>query len=272
MKITRLLTATDENPTYIQFVPLVTKAWKKLTGLETDIAFVSDRDNDDPLVRRLSEFGHVHLYKPLKIDRGIQAKISRMAMATEPEFTDENCSIIDIDMLPLTRRVIDVFRDAPDDHLIKWGWDHPAFAAGSDDYGKWPMDRTTARGTTFQQIINPQHLGYQDLIHSWFNYHYIGKEAVNRLFNQFSDESLLRALYEKWPDKTTRTTLLARSLLNSHSFGRIDRSLVEQYPLLPKIQDGTFYECHGIRPFLENIEYYREIITYLGLDKEDIIL
>ena len=274
MKITKIITAINENNVYTEFVPLVTLAWQKLADLKPVIGFVSSRTEDDEFVQWLKQFGDIRLYKPIVgVDSGIQAKITRMCVATSDEFLEENCMLVDADMIPLSRDVIDVFEDVPPDCLVKWGYDHPAFMPGTPDYGKWPMDRTTARGKIFREIVNPRRLQYDDLIKSWFGLCVYGKEDVTLPFCDFSDESLLRALYESWKRKNTNTYNLSRlNLEESMLSKRLDRSnLCHWDNLLDKLRNNKFIEVHGIRPFKKNIHYYEEILKFFEIEKECVL-
>lgn len=271
MKIDRLISSCNENITYLSFLAVTSKAWYKILGKKIDLAFISDRDENDQLISKMKEFVNVHVFKPvLGIDSGVQSKISRMILASDDTFRDENCMIIDIDMIPLNKSVIDVFDNSPSDHLVKWGWDHPSFSYGTPDFGKWPMDRTSASGKIFKEIVNPENLSYTDLIDSWKNFHLFGKEAVNLPFSVFSDESLLRALYEKWGNKE-KTYRIARSTIEKEMMGgRIDRSKALDPMIREKLKTGEYFECHGMRPFHENIRFYQEIIEFLGLSEEEL--
>ena len=44
----RVITAVNESDTYMHFIPTVTQAWAKMFGFHTTIAFVTERDNEDP--------------------------------------------------------------------------------------------------------------------------------------------------------------------------------------------------------------------------------
>jgi hypothetical protein len=172
----------------------------------------------------------------------------------------------------LSRDVVDVFKEVPSGHLVKWGYDHPSFSLGTADYGKWPMDRTTAPGKIFREIINPRQLQYRELIESWFGFCVYGREDVTLPFDKFSDESLLRALYEKWEKKETNTYNLPRTRLEEKMLcRRLDRSRPQDWDgLLRNLEDNKFIEVHGVRPFKKNIHYYKEILEFFEIKKKDV--
>jgi|ETNvirnome_2_300_1030623.scaffolds.fasta_scaffold01248_8 hypothetical protein len=274
MKLTKIITSINDNPTYRDFVPLVSKVWQKLFGLELIIGYVTDKEASDPAVRALEAYGDIRLFAPMEgVDSGVQAKVSRLALASSEEFVDENCMIVDIDMVPLTTEVLDVFEEVPENKLVKWGYDHPAFT-GTPDTGKWPMDRTTAKGSLFRELINPKGLDYEDLLSSWKHVRRYGKESILLPFTGFSDESLLRLLYEDWDKRYTHTHLLSRHTLEDTMLcRRLDRSQPHMWENLEdKLKDNMFIEVHGIRPLKDNIDAYKEILTFFNLRIKDIWL
>lgn len=274
MKITKVITSINDNATYRDFVPLVSKVWQKLFGLELIIGYVTDKEADHPTVKALESYGDIRLFPLLEgVDSGVQAKVTRLALASSEEFVDENCMIVDIDMVPLTTEVLDVFEEVPENKLVKWGYDHPAFI-GTVDAGKWPMDRTTAKGSLFREIINPKGLDYEKLLTSWKQLRRYGRESILLPFNEFSDESLLRLLYEGWDKRYTHTHLLSRLILEDTMLcRRLDRIYPHMWENLEqKLKDNMFIEVHGIRPLKDNIDSYKEILSFFNLRIKEIWL
>lgn len=274
VRVTKIITVVNDNPTYIQFLPLTAIIWKRLFGLDLTVGYVTSKSADDSTVKAASKHGDITIFPPIdNIDSGIQAKVTRLYLASSAQ-DDDACMIVDIDMLPLSVEVLNVFSRAPEDCLIQWGWDHPAFGPNTPDHGKWPMDRTTGSGKVFREIVNPNHLSYNELLTSWMGYNKHGKEAVDAPFNKFSDESLLRALYEEWPRRNTNTHRISRLELEpSMLCRRLDRAYPHMWHDLPaRLQRQEFIEVHGIRPLQENISHYADILDYFNIQKEDIFL
>jgi hypothetical protein len=142
------------------------------------------------------------------------------------------------------------------------------------DAGKWPMDRTTAKGSLFREIINPKGLDYEKLLTSWKQLRRYGRESILLPFNEFSDESLLRLLYEGWDKRYTHTHLLSRLTLEDIMLcRRLDRSQPQMWENLEaKLKDNMFIEVHGIRPLKDNIDSYKEIISFFNIQREDVWL
>jgi|TARA_B110001454_G_scaffold218290_1_gene245860 hypothetical protein len=274
MQITKIITSVNDNPTYRDFLPLVSLAWEKLFNLRLTVGYITTKNPSDPDVLNLSNHADIKVFPPISgVDAGVQAKVTRMYLASSRELANENCMIVDVDMIPLSAEVLEVFKDCPEDHLAKWGHDHPSFL-NPPNIGKWPMDRTTAKGVTFREIINPKNLNYNDLIKSWRGLHKHGKEDVSLPFGQFSDESLLRLLYEGWGKRDANTHEISRLKLEKKILSRrLDRA----YPwmwnnLKEKLKQKAFIELHGIRPLHPNLNYYRCIMDYFGITEEDILL
>ena len=123
------------------------------------------------------------------------------------------------------------------------------------------------------EIINPENLDYENLLKSWYHISYTGRESVLLPFHIFSDESLLRALYEKWQHKKDRSCYLSSKLLETNGSGRIDRifNYTEQQ-IKEGIQTKKFFECHGKRPFKNHLEFYRYVLEALNYNVNDFII
>ena len=89
----RIIVSTDENPMFLQFVPIVAKAWSKyFPEKKLSIAFISDRSEDDELVVRMRNYADVRIFNTIPgIPTANQAKISRHILAAE--YKDEVCMI-----------------------------------------------------------------------------------------------------------------------------------------------------------------------------------
>jgi hypothetical protein len=102
----RIITTTNENDTYLPFWPTMAQHWKNFCGFgNVTLGFITERDETDPLVEEMRQYGEVILIKPIeKIDVGIQSKVSRMYLASERN--NENCIIADIDMYILNKNYL----------------------------------------------------------------------------------------------------------------------------------------------------------------------
>jgi hypothetical protein len=269
VKIDKIISSINENHLYTSFLPIFYESWRKITDADLEIAFITNLDYEDDYIKCLSKIFNLHIFHPIKgVDIGVQTKVTRMILASG--FDKNVCLLSDIDMIPLSDSFIKIFESIPEDHFVKFGYDHKAYSKDTSDYGKFPMDKTVCRGDVLKEIINPRKLLYTDLIKSWFKRRiFDDKESLNNKFENFSDESLLRSLHEEWKFKDTRTSLVARSLLEkSYMSGRIDRSSIHN--IVNTL--NTAFECHGKRPFDIEEDFYKIIIHYLDIDPSLLVL
>jgi len=260
MKIDRIITSCNENKTYSDFIELHARAWKKLCNITVDIAIITTGDShNSKLVAEAKKYCNVHIFNEhYGVLSSVQAKVSRLILASNHKFNNDICAITDIDMIPLQSTVVKPFEKAADDQLVMWGYDHPAYADHGPDKGKWPMDRTVAKGSTFREIINPNNLSEFEILEHWKNYKLIdGRESINLPFSIFSDESLLRALHSQWSEKDSRTTRLSRNILEKSLLG--GRMYPPNEINQEKLKDGTYFEAHGFRPMQNFISHYDEM-------------
>ncbi len=266
MKIKKVITAINENSLYTEFLPATYKAWNRL-GVEVVVGIVTKNIADGDLVNWAFNYSDtLYVFSKIdSIDSGIQAKVTRMCLACEEQ---EHTAIVDVDMIPLSAGFVDSYNRVPNDHLAKFGAEHPAFQR-EPDIGKWPMHGTAADGETFREIINPNHLSYKQLILSWAGgFPEDPRSNVSNAFGSFSDESLLKCLYSRWRDKE-RTTCIERTEAGDFDqhpdggytvYGRLCRS---KHHDLEQIDIGRYFEAHGPRPFSTNLEWYGKILDHL---------
>lgn len=266
MKIKKVITAINENSLYTEFLPATYKAWSRL-GVEVVVGVVAKSITDGNLVNWASKHSDaLYVFSKIdSVDSGIQAKVTRMCLACNEQ---EHTAIVDVDMIPLSAGFVNSYDEVPDDHLAKFGAEHPAFQR-EPDIGKWPMHGTAANGETFREIINPSSLSYKELILSWSGgFPEDPRSKVSNVFGSFSDESLLRCLYSRWKNKD-RTTCIERTKAGDFDqhpdggytvYGRLCRS---KHHDLEQIDVSRYFEAHGPRPFSANLEWYGKILDHL---------
>jgi hypothetical protein len=250
-------------------------AWHKLFEICPVVAYVrsGDRQTDIEMLNGITKIRKKHgniiqIYtcpRIPSIDYGVQGKISRLFLAAA--LREETSLIADIDMIPLQKNLLDYADGVQDNMLIQFGYDHPSFQK-HPDIGKWPMDRTTASGNTFAEIINPENLGYEQLLTSWTGFEEDHRSNVFNTFSQFSDESLLYCLWKRWKGRTDRTLKIPRNAVpvprdvpKEHLHGRLYK---HAHPETAQLNMDNFYEVHGPRPLTANYEWYNPVIEYLS--------
>ena len=191
-----------------------------------------------------------------------------MWIAQTTDLEDNNITIADLDMVPLSDLRNQLLRQCETEQIIKWGYDHPAYQ-NLHEIGKWPMDGTTAQGKVFRDIINPSNLNFQDLANSW---DIDWDDDRSNPFNQptkFSDESLLFSL-TKLVSNQIRAKHLPRKIIEQKFLeGRIDRS--SNLPLRPErtFRNQKIFEFHGPVPFPDDSPFGKALLSRVGLSQAE---
>lgn len=253
----RVLLSTDENETYLNFFPIVAKAWKKFFDVPVSLGFVTNRTHDDPLIVKMREYGKIHLLQPVQgTPIGNQAKMARFYIAKY--YPNDVCMVNDIDTAPLSEsyfhRVLSVRKP------------NTVLAVGAEvyrntpDFGKFPMGEITAEGELFTRIVNPLDLCFKDYILSFHNIRvYDHKEAINN--TEFSDESLMRVLLSRANTPITHTprNVDISNLWIDRSWWKLDKN---------RLNDGKYVLTNFLRPLNSNFDAIKPVIDYIyGDDK-----
>lgn len=266
----RIIISTDDSH-FKQYWPIVSTAWKKFfPNVKISLAFVTEREDGDPLVQKMREYGEVVLYKVISgIPTANQAKMARHILAGE--YGDEICMIEDIDTVPLQSKFVNrVISQREKNKLLVVGYE---VYKGSPHEGKFPISNISAESFIFREIINPSNLSIEELYRSWTNISvYDHKEAVNNDPSIFSDESLLRLLINKWNpnrDKISEANRGAdvRTDWVDRSWWHIDYN---------KLNRGEYFICNFLRPFSDNYHNIEPIVHYIygttNIKMEDVVL
>ena len=257
----RVITAVNESDTYIHFIPSVTQAWESMFGFKTTIAFVTERDEEDLLVKEMREYAEVILFKPISnIPTGNQAKVSRMYLASK---SDDDIIIVDLDMYMLNKNVFESWMsEMQDDKILTVGYN--AYI-NSPAEGKFPMCYTMGNGKLFKKTINPESKSYEELLNSWCDLEdkVDGKESLNQPHSNFSDESLYRYLVEKTDTKDLYKHHHRDDFVGMRATKRIDRFPNMQYSI-KELFSGNYIDCAPLRPIV--YDKMIPIFEYLDID------
>lgn len=266
MKRFRVITTTNDNENYIHFWPTVAKNYSNAFGFPITLGYITEKNEDDPVVKKMKKYGDVILFKSLiGIDSGVQSKVTRMFLCTR--YPEEYCIIVDIDMYLLDYKFAfdNWFSKVDDSNLIAVGSN--AYS-GKNGNGKFPMCYATSKGETFQKIVNPNGFEYDKLINSWKNVEVIdGKESISNHFHNFSDESLLRVLIRRLKNNNL-VQYISREDFRGFFTRRIDRSRWNLFSE-NKMKNGFYIDCVPLRPFNNNIDKLSSILEYMKIDKND---
>ena len=273
----RIITTTNENDTYLPFWSTMSQHWRNFCGFDNvTLGFITKREDTDPLVKEMREYGEVILIKPIeKIDVGIQSKVTRMYLASERP--NENCIIADIDMYVLNKNYLwdNWFSKVEDGKLLAIGGNSGCYIG--NEKGKFPMAFTTAKGSVWKEIINPSNLNYEDLLCSWYDFKMFSiNESTKNEYGSFSDESLLRGLIGMWDNYGNIIAYNHPKVkhINREDWrGRVAMKRIDRINWsidLNKLNSGYYIDCQPVRPF--NSQLLNPILDYLGIDDDKRIL
>ncbi len=254
----KIILSTNEDPLYLDFWKPVARAYKKIfPEVEVHLAFLTNRPEDDPLVKEFREYGEVTLFKPfLDVPVFGQAKMIRFLLASQQG--DKVCYVDDIDLFPLEREFItDKVKQRPKDHLL---------VVGGEVYhnkGTYPVSQMTAEGHIWKQFINPDDKSFIELLHEWSqDPKYDAREVITLETDwakdrYFSDERLIRRLLH---EHSVPMFELERGYSNILE-ATLDR--MEWKINMDKLSEGKYVNAHMIRPYKGNEELIQPIIDYV---------
>ena len=275
-KIDRVLLSCDDNPLYIQFLPIVSMAWQKILGIKPTLAYVTDKNESEyEWIRKYCE--DVLIFKvDWSLPNGrCRTFVPRLIMRYK--FGSDICMVSDIDMVPLSNRFNNLLDRWESDKLISYGYNvfkhgdgDPKSPISDPDLRKFPSCYTIATSNIWKEIINPNNLDDDSLVKSWYNIKYYDyKEAVNT--NDFDDESLVRAMVQRWNPKRDRVIGIDRDIVInkiSRQFesmsDRLDRSkwnIDEE-----KLNNGIYIDAHCPRPMNDHIDSMKMLAKHIGID------
>lgn len=233
-KLNRVILATDANPDYIEFWPVVAKAWKEIIGIQPTLALIA---NDDVQVDE--SLGDVIRFQPIEgIPTSFQAQVIRLFLPSL--YPDDVCILSDIDMIPLSKSYYhDSVAQCPEDSFVVY-----RDQACPEELLSYPMCYLAARGSTFAEIFD---LHTIDDIRSKIEcFHAYG-------LGWCSDELLLHKYLHNWSAFETRCIKLGHGVQN-----RLDRSnwKIRRNFLL----SGYYIDAHCPRPYSEHQDSINQLI------------
>jgi hypothetical protein len=255
----QIILSTNEDPNYMDFWKPVSWAYKKIfPDVTIHLAFLTDRSEDDELVKEFREYGKVTLFKPVPdIKQFAQAKMIRFILASMQG--NNVCYIDDVDLFPLKKSFItDKTDKRPQGQLL---------CVGGEVYhnnGCFPVSQMTAEGYLWKRFINPNDLEYSDLIRS-----YRGKVMFDNRENididlnfdadlYFSDERLIRRLRTVNPVPIFKQERGYTNFLEA-TIDRYDWKINQE-----KLDNHGYENAHGIRPYKTHEEKYLPLIDYIN--------
>lgn len=239
MEIDRVILSTDDNPDYIQFWPIVAKAWKKM-GIKPTLALIGDSHTqiDETL-------GEVIRFSPIAgVPTALQAQVIRLLLPVY--YPDECCLISDIDILPLRRTYfVDSIKHVPEDAFVVYR--DRAFDSNTPQF---PMCYVVAKGGAFMslfQIKTSEEIPL--IIQKWHQLNW----------GWTTDQRVLYDSLIRWDHFQKRCVKLGHKVKR-----RIDRGKWEKYKEISSLRRGYYIDAHLPRPY---DQYKTSIDPLLGLQE-----
>lgn len=238
IKIDRVIVASDANPMYLDFWPLVARAWRDLMGVKPVLALIADRS-----VKVDESIGDVIRFDPIPgVPTGFYAQVVRLLLPAY--FENEVCITSDIDMLPIKKEFFigKEIERIPADRFVVYG-------DGWYDGTRFPICYLAGQGALFKEILNINEISDIPLIvKKWFELN-LGWDT---------DELVVSDYIKKWHKYKTHCVRLGRG-----HYSRIDRS---NWQWKKKLLDkGRYIDSHMIRPYKQHKEKIDALARALGL-------
>ena len=257
--INQIILSANEDELYLDFWRPVAWAYQRMfPECTVHLAFLTNRSEEDDLVKDLRKYGKVTLFKPVEgIPEFGQAKMIRFILASEQG--SDVCYIDDIDLFPLVKSFItDKTDERPKDHLL---------CVGGEVYhnnGCYPVSQMTAEGYVWKKLINPKGLDYESLMITYkeMNPKYDKRENICISLDwdrdrYFSDERFIRRLRSENNVDIFEMERGYKHYMDS----TIDRAKWEVD--LDKLKNHGYYNAHGLRPFKKWADKYAPLIEYI---------
>jgi len=217
MKVDYVVIASDENPMYKDFYPIVAKRWLKL-GFKTYFVNIC---NEDDIIE--TKWGIIHKIKALDfVSTGFQSQVVRLFTS---KFVDGVLLMSDIDMLPINGDYfIENLKDLNDDNVLVYS------GQPYTDVPFYPMCYIVSHSKNLVNYLDLKDMDFESYCRYLLSNY---KEAWN------TDENFMYDKFQKNLDKL---------IIKQRDFRRrIDRfNWVYDLNLL---KDGFYIDSHMVRPF-----------------------
>lgn len=237
MKLGTIVTATDANPLYSDFIPLFIRAWSHLLP-EADIRILYIAES---LPESLLPYEkHIRVIPPIPgLHTAFQAQCIRLLYPREVT-RDEGVLITDMDMLPLSRSYyVNSIRDAPED----------AFVVYRDVClpSEISMCYNVAHPKTWADVFGSE--ATETLLKSWASN--VAYDGLHGGSGWNTDQMVLVKSFDAW----TGPKVVLNDAVTK--FARLDRAMPmdlwerERHRIRSLILQGYFADYHCLRPYSE---------------------
>lgn len=247
MHIGTVITATDTNPLYIEFIPMFIKAWKKvLPDIDIIILLIAEIIPED----YVSYKDNIILVKPIEgMHTAFHAQCIRLLYPREVKRNTEAVIITDMDMIPLNNLYYTKHIESIDNStfIVYRNVLLPI---------EIPMCYVAALPNIWSSIFGSENT--EILLKQWYQHsRYSGVHAGS---GWNTDQLVLTRLFKLWNgNKVILNDIITK-------FNRLDRSHIFQTNielLKEKIKAGEYSDYHCLRPFNKFSELNTLIVNSL---------
>jgi hypothetical protein len=160
VKIDRVILSTNNNPCYLDFWPMIAKAWNQM-GVKPTLALIGDQD-----LKIDESLGDIVRFEPINnISTAYHAQVIRLLLPCY--FEDDVCLISDIDMLPLNKDyLLGTVDEFSDDKFVVYSTYMDKFRTS---HGIIPLCYTAAKGKIYKEIFQISELSdIKKTIQYWY--------------------------------------------------------------------------------------------------------
>lgn len=238
LKIDRVILTSNDNPMYLDFWPLVAKAWKQIIGIQPTLFLISDH-----YIEVDETVGDVIRIQSIPgVKTSTHAQILRLVA---PIYFENEVSIIsDIDMLPLNRDYfIKSVADISDEKFVVY-----RDKGYGENSNRFPMCYSAGKGYLFKSIFNINGIDeIPNKIKQW-----IQEWHAKRPNEEWeTDEVTMFKYLHAWKYLKSRCVFLHHTSMLPQRIDRSDWRYDKE-----KLKNNYYIDAHMVRPLQK---YYREI-------------
>ena len=251
MKLTKVILSANDNPTYLDYWPYVSIAWRELIGIEPVLFYIGDKKK----VESLSQYGQV-INVGVSDNWDIVNQSQSVRLWAGTIFPDEYMIISDIDMLPISGDYyINSVKEVADDCLV-------SYTSDVLNYGFYlrhpqlPMCYLAGKGSTFNEILG-------------LNVGFTWEDFMNQLKSSDSgygtDQKYFWKKFLSWKTEDRYVGLNRGWIDGKIATNRLDKV---KWPE-GDYNIGLYYDSHLPIPLKENFSRCKQLFDKLKLDPEN---
>lgn len=242
MKIDKVILSANENKDYIDFWPLVSKAWERI-GIEPILIYTG---KSIPQI----DGNVIHIHIPF-IKSSFVAQNARLLVPAL--FPNDTCIISDIDNMPLSEKYFQTnIAEINDSTFVVY---RPEAVPNNMISIMWNV----AKGSVWAEIFNVKSINHMKVkLFFWYFYYYNFKR-----YRWYTDQILLKKFVEIFQTKHIKRIVNLSD--KTTGFNRIDRSSLDEGLKMLNKKDVIFSDFHMPRPLSKYknliIEIYEKAIS-----------